>query len=490
MKINIDKNLKVPIYLQISNQLKNKIVHSEFIDNTTLPSERSLAKILGVHRNTVVRAYNELKAEGFIESKQGVGYTVSLPKESYEHEMKKNKRVNWINIIKEEYFDLEVTFDDLFLRIGEEDKFSLGGGVASTDVYEREQIASYVTEILAGEDKSKLFYSPYKGDKFLRQKLASFMRTKGVKATTGQIQILSETNQALDFVFTLLVRKGDTVIIEDPISPDYYRALELAGARLITVPVDEDGMNCDILEELVEKHRPRFIFVCSSFHDPTGAILSLERRQKIIDVSNKYRIPIIEEDATSELSYMEDKLPPIKSMDTMGNVIYIYTFAFTFLPGISLAFIVADRELINKLSYLVAVRMISTDWTAQKLLGKCFDDGFQYKAFEKFRQNYMAKRDLVCKLLDEMKDLGISYEKPRGGIYVWCKLPDGIDSKIFISEAYKKGLALIPGYIFYPFKNGGRDYVRICYSWENAEGIAGGMEVFKDTIKSMLAHKK
>lgn len=490
MNLNIDKNLKVPVYLQIVNELKNKILHSEFVNNTTLPSERSMAKILGVHRNTVVRAYNELKAEGYIESKQGVGYIINLPKESSDNQCKKHKRVNWINLIKEEYFDLEVTFDDLFQRLGEIDKFSLGSGVASTDVYERERIAKYVADILAGEDKTKLFYSPYKGDKFLRQKLASFMRTKGVKATTGQIQILSETNQALDFIFTLILRKGDTVIIEEPISPDYYRALELAGAKLITVPVEKDGMNCDMLEELVEKYKPRFILVCSSFHDPTGVILSLEKRQKLMDVSNKYRIPIIEEDATSELAYTEDKLPPIKSMDTMGNVIYIYTFAFTFLPGISLAFIVADRELINKLSYLVAVRMISTDWTAQKLLGKCFDDGFQYKAFEQFRQNYMAKRDLVCGLLDEMKELGISYDKPKGGIYVWCKLPEGIDSKVFISEAYKKGLALIPGYIFYPFKNGGRDYVRICYSLENVAGIIGGMSVFKETILSMLAHKK
>ncbi len=135
-----------------------------------------------------------------------------------------------------------------------------------------------------------------------------------MRASSGEIQILSETNQALDFIVTLLVKPGDSVVMEEPVHPDMYRVMELAGARILTVPVDEDGMNCDVLESLLTQTRPRLIFVNSSFHDPTGCILSLERRKKLVELSSRYRIPIVEEDAASELVYDGDKLPPIKSV--------------------------------------------------------------------------------------------------------------------------------------------------------------------------------
>lgn len=324
----------------------------------------------------------------------------------------------------------------------------------------------------------------------MRQKLVSFLSTKGIKASAGEIQILSETNQALDFIATLLVQKGDAVLMEEPVSPDAYRTMELAGGRVYTVPIDEDGMRCDILENLVIQKKPRLIFVNSSFHDPTGNILSLERRRRIIEISNYYRIPIVEEDAASELVYEGEKLPPIKTLDTSGNVIYIYSFSLSFLPGLTLAFVVADKELIGSLSYLVSVRLMSTDWMTQKLLGLYLDNGTYYRELEAFRRNYREKQQLVCEKLDAMKHLGIEYRRPRGGIYIWCKLPDGVDSKTFINRAYDMGVSLIPGYVFYPRKNGGRNYVRINYSYESKERLAAGMDIMRKALeKELLARE-
>ena len=115
----------------------------------------------------------------------------------------------------------------------------------------------------------------------MRHKIIAYLRTKGIKAGLNQVQILSETNQALDFIVTSLLNPGDRVITEEPVSPDVYRVIELAGGRPVTVPVDENGMICDNLEALIETHRPKFIYVNSSYHDPTGNILSVERRRKL-----------------------------------------------------------------------------------------------------------------------------------------------------------------------------------------------------------------
>ena len=493
MEIRVDKQSKIAVYLQITDQLKSQIMHGVLPAGSVLPSERGLAQMLGVHRNTVVKAYSELKSDAWIESRQGIGYVVTSPLaaensggEAGESAGRGNKRVNWINEIKDRYLDMEKTFDDLFQRFTDESKYSLGSGMSSCEVFRPEQVARDIAPLMTQTGRCQYFYSPYKGDKFLRQKLVSFLGMKGIKASTGEIQILSETNQAMDFVVTLLVQPGDSVVMEEPVHPDMYRAMELAGARILTVPVDENGMRCDLLEKLVEHKRPRLIFVNSSFHDPTGNILSLERRKKIVELSNTYRIPIVEEDAASELVYEGQKLPPIKAFDTLENVIYIYSFSLTFVTGLSIAVVVADADVIRSLSYLVSVRLMASDWMTQKLLGKYLDDGTYYKALDRFRADYSRKQQLVCEKLDEMASLGVSYVRPRGGVYIWCRLPDGVDSKQFINKAYNMGLILIPGYVFYPFKNGGRNYVRINYSYESDERLLAGMELFRTTLEQSL----
>ena len=133
----------------------------------------------------------------------------------------------------------------------------------------------------------------------------------------------------------------------------------------------------------------------------------------------------MEEDAASELVYEGEKLPPIKAFDTLENVIYIYSFSLTFVTGLSIAVVAANADVIRSLSYLVSVRLMASDWMTQKLLGRYLDDGTYYKALDEFRASYSRKQRLVCEKLDEMAALGVSYERPRGGVYIWCRLPDG-----------------------------------------------------------------
>ena len=493
MNIRIDKASKVPVYLQIADQIKSQIISGALPRASALPSERALAQLLDVHRNTVVKAYSELKSDAWIESRQGVGYVVAASTAEREPDAETGGdgapvlgRVNWVGEVADKYLDMEKTFDDLFQRFTDESRYSLGSGIAARDVFSPERVARDIASLVTGSGPCQYCFSPYKGDRALRQKLVSFLGTKGIRASSGEIQILSETNQALDFIVTLLVKPGDSVVMEEPVHPDMSRAMELAGAKILTVPVDEDGMNCEVLENLLNNTRPRLIFVNSSFHDPTGSILSLERRKRLVELSNIYRVPIIEEDAASELSYEGERLPPIKAFDTMGNVIYIYSFSLTFVPGLSLAFVVGNRDFIRAMSYLVSVRLMASDWLTQKLLGMYLDDGSYYTALGAFRAAYHRKRDLVCRRLDEMAPLGVRYQRPKGGIYVWCQLPDGVDSKSFISRAYNMGVTLIPGHVFYPFKNGGRDHIRINYSYESEERLARGMDVLRKALEEEL----
>ena len=497
MDIKIDKTSKTPVYLQIVNQLKTLIKKGELNQGAVLPSERAFAKILGVHRNTIIKAYNELKAEEFIDSHQGVGYIVDFgqTRSSFgspvaslgEASVKRTpKKVNWTYEIKDEFLDREKAYDNLFQRYSDDTKYALSSGFSMPSVYRKSVIAEDIANIIAYEGKTQYFYSPYKGDENLRQQIVSFLSTKGIRASTGEIQVVTETNQAIDFIANLLVNPGDAVILPEPVSADTYRTLMLSNARIYTVPTDEKGLDIEVLANLMETVKPKAVFIDSSFHDPTTSCINNESRRDIIDLSNRYRIPIVEIDAASELVYEGDRITPIKAMDTMNNVIYVYSFSLTFSPGLSLAFIVADKEVIRSLSYIVSVRFVATDWMTQKLMAKYLEDGTYYRNIEVFKENYSKKRDLVCSYLDKLEKFGVSYIKPRGGVYIWCRLPDGTDCKEFVNEAFSKDLLLIPGYIFYPFKNGGREYVRINYSFEKTEKIRKGMEIFSDMIKKNL----
>ena len=244
-------------------------------------------------------------------------------------------------------------------------------------------------------------------------------------------------------------------------------------------------MICDNLEALIETHRPKFIYVNSSYHDPTGNILSVERRRKLLELSNRYRLPIIEEDAASELSFEEKFLPTIKSMDRSENVIYIYSFALTFIPGMSMAFVAAPEKLIKSLSYLVSIRIMSLDWMTQKLLAKYITDGKYYENVQKIAALNKTKRDLMCSYLDRMSDIGVSYQKPGGGVYIWCQLPKTVDSKAVVAESLKRGISIIPGEIFYPSRNGGQNNIRLNYSYETIGRIKLGMENLIDIVRGL-----
>ena len=473
MRIQIDRRSKTPMYLQISRQIKEQIFSGSLVDGYPLPSERSLARELSVHRNTVIRAYSDLKAEGLILSYQGQGYRVNYRTLFYG--MVK-KPVNWESLIKEDYVSFESDFDQLFSKSYEADLISFGGGVAAREPYPAEEIADMFERILKNSRDKAYFYTPYQGDRELREEITSFMRSKGIVTKPGNIQVFSENNQALDFLMSLTLSPGDKIVTQETLSPDVYRTIQLAGGKILTVPVDQEGMTCDHLEALLERERPKFIYVDSSFNNPTGILMSVGRRRKLLELSYKYRIPIIEEDEGSELYYDVPEVPSIKSMDAGSNVIYMYSFSLTMVPGLGVSFVIADREVVKRLSEMISVQIITLDWASQMLTLEYMKEGVFFERLKDFRRICREKRDLMCLYMDGLaKRFSLEYRKPKGGVYLWVKLPAEMDSRELLLTAQREGITFIPGHVFYPKKAMGRNYMRLNYSYPAVEEIRKGM---------------
>lgn len=482
MDIKIRHHTQTPIYLQIVNQIKEMIIKGEITDGFVLPSERAMAKYLNVHRNTVIKAYMELKAEEFLESSQGKGYRVSYQSNAAENPGQKTV-IAWQSLIKEEYLDLKITFDDLFTKSYSSNNISFAGGIASTEEYGKEDLALILNDIIVSDNAEAYSYTPYQGNQHLRQNIANFMLSKGIKAKPGEIQILQETNQALDYLAALLIKPGDVVITEEPVSPDVYRTFALAGGKVVTVPMDEEGIICDSLESLILKYKPKFIYVNPDFQNPTGTVMSLNRRKALLSLSCKYKLPVIEEDASSEIRFEGVRIPSLKALDKGNNVIFIYSFALTFAPGIRMAFVLADKTLIKSLSYIVSIRLISLDSISQKLLSSYIEKGIYQRNLRNICADYKEKRDLMCACLDEAQDLGLEFQRPAGGVYLWCKLAPDMDFHRMYLKATEKGVSFIPGNVFYLKGSKGDSYIRLNFSYPSKLQIEKGIKILTDAIR-------
>jgi len=485
MDIKIVHNSQTPIYMQIRNQIKTMILTGELLDGFMLPSERAMAKTAGVHRNTIIKAYNELKADGLIEARQGLGYSISY-QNCEEDPTGQCGNIPWLHLIKDEFAVMEDSFENFLLRGHSGKIISFAGGIVPGEAYNQEDIKEILSEMIASDKEEIFSYAPYQGIYHLRSNLSAFLREKGINAQPGEIQILSETNQVLDYLVELMIKPGDAVITEEPVSPDVIRELQLAGAKVITVPLDSQGMIVEGLEPIIIRHSPKFIYVNSSFHDPTGIIMSVERRHELLNLANRHRIPIIEDDCASGIRYDEHFIPSLKSLDKCGRVIYIYSFALTFAPGVRLAFAVAPRPVVKRLSYLVSMHLMSIDSLSQKLMSIYLEKGMYQKNLKAICVQYKRKRDLMCEKLEEARTLGVEFAKPAGGIYIWCRLPENMSLKLLIRKSIKSGVAFIPGNVFFPYGSQGASYIRLNYSYPSEQQIAEGMKLLIQAMKDSI----
>jgi 2-aminoadipate transaminase len=488
MDINVNHTSQTPIYLQIKNQIRDMILRRDIPDGFVMPSERALARQVSVHRNTVTKVYNELREDGLLDGSQGLHFRVTFEGREVHHK-RSSKAISWESLIKDEFLDLETTFDTLFSKSYAPGNISFAGGITPTEAYCKEDLNRVLGEIISNNTDDVYEYTPYQGLYSLRKSLCSFLGDKGILAHPGELQILSETNQAFGYLIEMLIKPGDVVITEEPVSPDVYRELKLAGAKVMTVPLDQDGMDCRSLEPILGKYKPKFIYVNSSFQDPTGIQMSLERRMELLDLSHRYGVPIIEDDSSSELTFAGPRIPSLKALDHGNNVIYIYSFALTFAPGMGMAFVAAPKALIKSLRYLISIRLISLDSLSQRLLDSFLHQGIYCRNVRSIRSLYLEKRDLMCDALEEAKTFGVQYDVPMGGVYIWCKLPDTMDHKILLEKAGKKGVTFIPGSVFYPNGTRGEHYIRLNYSYPGREQIARGIPLLIAAMKESILEK-
>lgn len=448
--ILLDENSDTPIYRQIYESVRQAILTGKLQPKTQLPATRLLAKQFGVARMTIINAYEQLFAEGYLEGKMGSGTFVAahLPEEflnakQYQKQKKQTETVERIIKLSDFGAHLAKNGESMMRRYNTIHIFPFRHGIPAIDLFPFDIWSKILQKQLKSAHSKMFSYGDVQGFEPLREAIASHLfLTRGVNCTAEQIIITNGTQQTLDLIGSIFLEKNDEVCLEDP---SYFGCRDIfsaMGAKLIPVSVDEDGFKVD--EAKNKSRKPRLVYVTPSHQYPLGVTMSLARRMNLLEWAKEAEIFIIEDDYDSEYRYAGRPLASLQGLDRNGWVIYVGTFSKTVFPALRLGFLVAPKDLITTFVTAKALR----DWHSpnidQAVLAEFIADGHFAKHLRKMRGIYEKRQQVLVEEAEKHLTGMLEISPSTSGMHLIGWLPEGVDDKQIFREAREHNLQLAP----------------------------------------------
>ena len=490
MRVTINRDTDTPIYMQIFEQVRRQILSGELLPGFRLPAERKLAESLGVNRTTILNAYRELKADGLVGSQVGNGTIVlSYLEGEINSENEFSQQPIWNQIFSQysSKFDSYIVKDLLELA-SRKDVISFATGIASPETGPIQALKGIEHEIIEKKNYKALMHSPTEGFKSLREAVCGLMHKRGVYCQYDEVMMLSGSQQGIDLVAKLLLDPGDVVVVEEPSFFPAIQAFNAIGARVMGVPMDDKGMNMDVLEQLLQRYRPKFIYKMPTFQNPTGIEMELERRKRLVELAYKYRVLIVEDDAYGDLCYEGHSLPILKSMDNDGYIIYLNTFSKTVYSGLRLGWMVAHKRVIKEFAAAKQIMDLHSSSLSQWIIERFITNGSLEIHVPKMCREYRVKRDEMYDALSKYAPADLIWNRPRGGYYIWCRLPGGVSASKLVSKAAEYKVVFVPGSPF--FTSGqGDNFIRLNFTCVVFKDIDEGVKRLCQAMKDLINAK-
>jgi len=317
---------------------------------------------------------------------------------------------------------------------------------------------------------------------FLVKKLK---RDAGIDCAADDILILSGSLQGLDLVNGALTERGDTVICERDCYEGTLNRYYRRGLDVVAVPGDRGGMRMDALEQALEelKHkgvRPKYIYTIATVQNPTGTILTEDRRRKLLELADRYGVPIFEDDCYADLTWSGERPPAIYAMSASQNVIHLGSFSKTIAPALRVGFLVAPWSIMSRL--LPLKTDAGSGGLEQLTLAEYCESHFA-EHVPQLRKRFRAKLDTMITALNEQFGTAAEFDDPPGGIFLWVKLPDNVDSMKLRDAAHAAGVAINPGPEWSYDKAGSKSHIRLCFASPSHEEIREGIAVLAEVCR-------
>ncbi|MBQ1545760.1 MAG: PLP-dependent aminotransferase family protein [Clostridia bacterium] len=300
--------------------------------------------------------------------------------------------------------------------------------------------------------------------------------------------VTSGATQVMELMTKVLCNEGDTVITEEPSFIGSLNCFRSYGCHLAGVPVEADGMDVDALEDVLNANpKARFIYTIPNFQNPSGATMSAAKRQKLYDIACKHNVMVLEDNPYGDLRVSGEDVPTIKSMDTEGRVVYAGTFSKVISPGIRVGYVVGPAEVIAKMTVGKQTEDVHTAMFAQLLVYHWLQEYDYDEHVAHMRSIYAKKLNLMCDLIDSELGDAVTYVRPEGGLFIWCRLADDLDMMTFCANAVKKKVAVVPGTAFLTDPSATTPYIRLNFSTPTDDDIIKGMKLLGDVVREMRA---
>ncbi len=371
------------------------------------------------------------------------------------------------------------------------DMISFAGGLPNPEAFPVEIIHDCIETIFKKDIKNALQYGATEGLILLRGTIAKRMKAKmNISCDAHDVLITSGAQQALSLTALTFLDPGDTYLTSVPAYLGAIQAFSAYEANCESIPMNDEGIDIDSLQRNIERLRrtgihPKFLYAVPTNQNPSGETMSLRHREELLSIASEYDFLIIEDDPYGELIFEGESIPPIKSLDTKGRVVYISTFSKILAPGFRIGWVIASKEILEKLTLAKQASDLCTNVFSQYVAYEYIHRGHLDTQINQIRTLYKRKRDIMVEEIKKHFPKGVKWTMPRGGMFLWVTLPKRIDTRFMFQKAIAKKVAYVVGDAFYPE---GKNYnsMRLNFSYSDDKTIQEGIRRLADVIKEEL----
>ena len=367
---------------------------------------------------------------------------------------------------------------------------SFAGGLPAPESFPVEDLKKIIAEVLEEQASSALQYGATEGDQGLREVITEAYIQDGLDISIENVVITTASQQGLDLLAKIFINRGDKVLVGLPSYLGGLGAFNNYGANMIGIPFDEHGMRADKVEEILadlksKGEKPKFIYVIPDFQNPAGITMPNFRRKEIIDLAKKYDVLIVEDSPYRELRFEGEHQKRMYAIDNTGQVAILGTFSKIFVPGFRIGWLIAHKDITDKIIVAKQSTDLCTSPFVQKLAVKYVRDGYFDKNLKNTIKLYQEKRHIMLKGFEEYMPEGVTWTRPEGGLFLFLTVPEHLDSGKLFDKAIEKKVAFVKGSVFH-CDGSGKNTMRINFSYASKEDIKEGVKRLAQVIKEAL----
>ena len=449
-KVTIRRSARAAVYLQIAHALIEEIRRGRLAPGSALPGTRELAESLEINRKTVVQAYDELSAQGWVRSDRTRGTFVSSELPAVDGDQAEARRQRGARMPDQPDFRIRGSAPAIPVFLPEKNLLAFDDGVPDTRYVPVAALArAYRSALTRSARRNRLGYGDPRGTLALREAVSTMLNVdRGLTTTPDNICLTRGSQMAIYLAARILAGPKDPIVIEELSYPPARESFRMAGAEVLAVGLDDNGMRIDELEQTCRKRRVRAVYLTPHHQFPTTVLLKPDRRLRLLALAEQFGFAIVEDDYDHEFHFVHQPMLPLASADLWGKVIYIGSLSKLLTPSLRLGYIAAPKAFIDRAAAEIMMIDRQGDPATELAVAELIADGEIHRHTRKMMRLYAERRMLMAKLLTERFRDRIAFALPDGGLAIWVNFLDGVDMEALARAGRARGVQILPGGAF------------------------------------------